>query len=331
MDSFPSANGCKLAGWLGHRKDFEIKVLQNRFTTQKKSEHIYVWRTLLEKLLETWGTSSWRTLWLTEGLWHKALLQAVLYLFLFIFTSYKIFTSSSEKISLLYLNFVENFRHTCAFSRSSSLLWRTLMLPIKADLFFRFWRLEMITLLPWILEICSQSCEMIYKFSLALKWPRFRIEILSVSQFSSLFIIIEELFRMIYPKGHPVARQEGRVLFNPSQTCADPSRSPPMMLTTNHSTGSVWSTEPVCRSSAPYLNHNPWVLTRCSHEIAFVRIDDTWAHQNNLEELVFLLRSMSFDLDTYYLRCHRSSKIFYFLLKEEGSHFIQGLDEFSLL
>lgn len=162
-----------------------------------------------------------------------------------------------------------------------SLLWRTLMLPIKADLFLRFWRLKIITLLPWILEIYSQSCEMIYKFSLALKWPRFGIEILSVSQFSSLFIIIEELFRMIYPKGHPVARQEGRVLFNPSQTCADPSRSPPMMPTTNHSTGSVWSTEPVCRSSAPYLNHNPWVLTRCSHEIAFVRIDDTWAHQNN--------------------------------------------------
>lgn len=168
----------------------------------------------------------------------------------------------------------------------------------------------------------------IYKFSLALKWPRFGIEILSVSQFSSLFIIIEELFRMIYPKGHPVARQEGRVLFNPSQTCADPSRSPPMMPTTNHSTGSVWSTEPVCRSSAPYLNHNPWVLTRCSHEIAFVRIDDTWAHQNNLEELVFLLRSMSFDLDTYYLRCLRfsfrlrclrSSKIFYWKKKDHIS------------
>lgn len=96
----------------------------------------------------------------------KSLLQAVLYLFLFIFTSYKIFTSSCGKISLLYLNFVENFRHTCAFSRSSSLLWRTLMLPIKADLFFRFWRLEMITLLPWILEIYSQSCEMIYNLQI---------------------------------------------------------------------------------------------------------------------------------------------------------------------
>lgn len=167
MDSFPSANGCKLAGWLGHRKDFEIKVLQNRFTTQKKSEHIYVWRTLLEKLLETWGTSLAEEFYGSrKACGTKSLLQAVLYLFLFIFTSYKIFTSSCGKISLLNLNFVANFRHTCAFSRSSSLLWRTLMLPIKADLFFRFWRLEMITLLPWILEIYSQSCEMIYNLQI---------------------------------------------------------------------------------------------------------------------------------------------------------------------